>query len=555
MPAGPGALSEVLVTETVSCLNRAVEKLRSIWEEIGMPEDLQLERTQAVKEHIKVRGDVYLFLDARAQEVLLKQKRDRKQELKTLQERDRDLCDILCTAPFRIDSDSVPSLEDLDLYRRHLAALSLEKEQRQEQFISTKRQIILLMEELDHTPDTSFEEDVVCKDEEAFCLSEDNIAALQSLLQQLEAQRSLNADMCAELRSRIAVLWERLQVPVEERELSAVHTAGSSAKTRKALQLEVNTLEELMLQNLKSVIPRIRAELADYWDKCFYSQEQREGFSPYYDEDYTETLLELHAAEVRKMKSHYETHKALFEAIWKWEETWRMFLDLERKANDPSRYTNRGGNLLKEEKQRVKLQKVLAKLQEELDNKIQAFEQAQEKPFLVKGQQFMEYVKEQWQLYHLEKEKEKQERRLKKSRQMKEEVMYGSTPQAPLKRWMLSPHVPAKVRKVNGLCQELSPLRGRAWSLAGLQGGLEGTGKGYGCLCCPWGQQTRCGAWCSWGFYLSFPGTVQPPVLPHVTRALCLPLSSTALKSPAPHPTAPFGQLLGEPPASRQRLV
>lgn len=28
----------------------------------------------------------------------------------------------------------------------------------------------------------------------------------------------------------------------------------------------------------------------------------------------------------------------------------------------------------------------------------------------MKGQQFMEYVMEQWQLYHLEKEKEKQER-------------------------------------------------------------------------------------------------------------------------------------------------
>ncbi|XP_074011892.1 protein regulator of cytokinesis 1 [Numenius arquata] len=487
--------SEMLVAETVSCLNRAVAALRDIWEEIGMPEELQLERTQAVKEHIKSLLDMmiseeenlkeYLLTsitacrkeletlqrelrldlfeaeeqstilqmekDLRARvEVLLKQKRDRKQELKTLQERDRDLCDILCTAPFHIDSDAVPSLEDLDLYRRHLAALSLEKEQRQERFVSTKRQIILLMEELDHTPDTSFEQDVVCKDEEAFCLSEDNIAALQSLLQQLEAQRSLNADMCAELRSRITMLWERLQVPAEERELSAVHTTGSSAKTRKALQLEVNTLEELMLQNIKSVIPRIRAELADYWDKCFYSQEQREGFSPYYDEDYTETLLELHAAEVRKMKSHYETHKALFEAVWKWEETWRMFLDLERKANDPSRYTNRGGNLLKEEKQRVKLQKVLAKLQEELDNKIQAFEQAQEKPFLVKGQQFTEYVREQWQLYHLEKEKEKQERRLKKSRQMKEEAMYGSTPQRPLKRRVLSPHMPSKVRKLNG---------------------------------------------------------------------------------------------------------
>uniref|UniRef100_A0A8C0EFE0 Protein regulator of cytokinesis 1 n=1 Tax=Bubo bubo TaxID=30461 RepID=A0A8C0EFE0_BUBBB len=334
-------------------------------------------------------------------EVMLKQKRDRKHELKTLQEQDRDLCDILCTTPFCIDSNAVPSLEDLDRYRRT---------HRREEFVSSKRQIILLMEELDHTPDTSFERDVVCEDEEAFCLSKDNLAALQDLLQQLEAQRSLNEAVCAELRSRIVALWERLQVPVEEREASAVHMAGSRAKTRKALQLEADHLEELKLQNMKSVIQAIREELAGYWDKCFYSQEQREGFSPYYDEDYTETLLELHDAEVGKMKSYYETHKDLFEAVQKWEESWKLFLELERKATDPSRFTNRGGNLLKEEKQRAKLQKTLSKLQEELETRVQAWEAEFEGAFLVKGQHFMEYVTEQWQLYHLEKEKEKQER-------------------------------------------------------------------------------------------------------------------------------------------------
>ncbi|KAM6342376.1 protein regulator of cytokinesis 1-like [Podargus strigoides] len=118
-------------------------------------------------------------------EVLLKQKKDRKQELKALQEQDRDLCDILCTAPLCLDSNAVPSLEDLDRYRCHLASLSAEKEQRREEFVSRKRQIILLMEELDHTPETSFERDVVCEDEECFCLSTDNIAALQTLLQQV----------------------------------------------------------------------------------------------------------------------------------------------------------------------------------------------------------------------------------------------------------------------------------------------------------------------------------------------------------------------------------
>lgn len=117
----------------------------------------------------------------------------------------------------------------------------------------------------------------------------------------------------------------------------------------------------------------------------------------------------------------------------------------QSKANDPSRFTNRGGNLLKEEKQRAKLQKTLSRvgpalgkdlteekgslgvetpvfraaptlpscpdqLQEELERRVQTWEEEFKGPFLVKGQQFVEYVSEQWQQYRLEKEKEKQER-------------------------------------------------------------------------------------------------------------------------------------------------
>ncbi|OXB62811.1 hypothetical protein ASZ78_008029 [Callipepla squamata] len=124
----------------------------------------------------------------------------------------------------------------------------------------------------------------------------------------------------------------------------------------------------------------------------------------------------------------------------------------QRKTADPNRFANRGGSLLKEEKQRAKLQKTLSKLQEELESRIQAWEQEHEEPFLVKGQQFMEYVTEQWQLYRMEKEKEKQERHLKKSRQIETEMMYGSTPRTPIKRRVLGPHTPGKVRKVNCPC-------------------------------------------------------------------------------------------------------
>lgn len=48
------------------------------------------------------------------------------------------------------------------------------------------------------------------------------------------------------------------------------------------LQLEVDRLEKLQRENLKKVIEGIRVELAQYWDCCFYGEEQRRAFAPYY---------------------------------------------------------------------------------------------------------------------------------------------------------------------------------------------------------------------------------------------------------------------------------
>ncbi|XP_061451694.1 protein regulator of cytokinesis 1 isoform X2 [Rhineura floridana] len=486
--------SEILANESVACLNQALFQLRDIWEEIGIPEDQRLQRTEVVKQHVKGllgmmiaeeenlkerllksistcrkelatlcrelqlvpfeedEGATILQLekDLRTRvEVMLKQKREREQELKALQEREQEMCDLLCITPCCVNSEAVPSLAELDHFRRHLAGLVAEKERRQREFLDTKRQIVLCMEDLEHIPDTSFERDVVCEDEDAFCLSKENIDALKDLLQQLEGRRTQKEALCEELRSRILVLWERLQVPAEEREAFAPYMEGSRAKTMNALQLEVDRLEELKVQNLRSVVEAIRAEMADYWDKCFYGTEQRHSFCPYYEDNYTEELLQQHDEEVARIKHYYERHQELFEAIHKWENNWHLFQELERKATDPSRFTNRGGNLLKEEKLRAKLQKTLPKLEEELKGRVELWEEEQAQAFLVNGQRFLAYVAEQWQLHHLEKEKERQERQLKKSRQIEEEMMYGSTPRTPNKRQGLGLTTPAKVRKLN----------------------------------------------------------------------------------------------------------
>ncbi|XP_028257633.1 protein regulator of cytokinesis 1-like isoform X2 [Parambassis ranga] len=486
--------SEVLAAEAVSCLNKALCHLKDIWEEIGIPEDQRLQRTNVVKNHIKnllemmikeeeslkkrlissiqtcqqemeklcleLQLSVFEEEDGigmlqrekniRTQvEALMNEKTQRMQRLKALMDQDQDLCDILCSIPYGIAADSVPSLQQLETFGQHIANQNAEKAKRYAEFMDLKKQIIVCMGELDHTPETSFEKDVVCEDEESFCLSRDNITSLKLLLCQLEERKAENEAVCEAHREKIQQLWDRLQVPQEEREPFNEHMVTSRRRNLEALQAEVQRLEELKLLNIRNVTEAIRSEIAVFWEKCFFSIDQRQAFTPYFSECFTEELLSLHDAEIQRLKQHYEDHKELFEGVHRWEESWRLFLELEKKATDPTRFTNRGGNLLKEEKQRSELHKSLPKLEKNLKAQIDDWESSQGREFLVNGQKFLQYVEEQWELHRIEKEKEKQERHLKKSKQTEEDMLYGTAVRTPSKRRFLGTTTPSKTRKFN----------------------------------------------------------------------------------------------------------
>ncbi|XP_051236662.1 protein regulator of cytokinesis 1 isoform X2 [Dicentrarchus labrax] len=506
-------VSEVHAAESVAYLNRALFRLQDIWEEIGIPEEQRLQRTNDVHKHIKGLLDLMIAEEEELKkrllrdieshlkelnhlcselqlppfeeedgctmlqmeknsrtrlEVMKEQKKKRMEELKGLVGKDRELCDIMCTTPFCIDQDSIPSLPQLETYRAYLDDQTKEKERRHNEFVSVKKEIIVCMEDLERHPETSFEMDVMCEDEEAFCLSNDNIAALKLLLSQLQDRKAENELRCSAFRTKIQELWERLQIPQEEREALSEHMAQSKKRNIEALQTEVQRLEVLKMQSMKSVIEAIRAEIGLFWEKCFYSQEQQLAFVAYHDDDFTEELLNLHEAEVRTLKKYYEDHRELFEGVTKWQENWTLYLELDKKANDPTRFNNRGGNLLKEEKQRADLQKSLPKLEKTLKAQIDVWEQEHGHEFLVNGQKFLEYVQQQWTHHHTEKEKEKLERQLKKTKQTQEDMLYGTSMRTPSKRRIAGTPTPGKVRKLNGTSTFSTPT-------SFLSSGLGGT--------------------------------------------------------------------------------
>ncbi|MCI4382093.1 hypothetical protein PGIGA_G00259660 [Pangasianodon gigas] len=486
--------SELHAAESVACLNKALSHLKDIWEEIGIPEDQRMQRTEAVKMHIKNLLDMMIAeeeglkkrllnsiescrkeLGSLCEElqlppfeeddglsmlqlekeirtrlkVMLKQKNQRMSELKGLIQQDRELCDILCDNPHCIDPDCVPSAQQLQNYRQHIASRNQEKERRYAEFMSIKRQIIVFMEDLEQMPDTSFERDVVCEEEEAFCLSRENITALNVLLSQLENRKAEIEAACVSYRSRIAELWERLQIPQEERDSIAEHVQCSKKRNMDALHAEVERLEELKMKNIQSVIESIRAEIEILWEKCFYSLDQRHAFTAYYSDNFTEELLTLHEQEEQRLKQHYEQHRELYNGVTSWQSNWTLFQELEKKATDPSRFHNRGGNLLREEKQRAELQKSLPKLEKSLKIQIEQWEAEHGTEFRVNGQHFMQYVEEQWNLHQLEKEKEKLERQMKKSKQTEEDMLYGTALKTPTKRRLGGAPTPGKSRKLN----------------------------------------------------------------------------------------------------------
>ena len=48
------------------------------------------------------------------------------------------------------------------------------------------------------------------------------------------------------------------------------------------LQAEVQSLEEMKLQNIVNVIEAMRSEIAMLWEKCFFSTDQRQAFLAYF---------------------------------------------------------------------------------------------------------------------------------------------------------------------------------------------------------------------------------------------------------------------------------
>lgn len=352
----------------------------------------------------------------------------RRSKLKELALEEQELCERLQEDP-TAPNKPIPSLNDLKDLERNIRTLQQEKEHRLKTFKHLKGKILEYRDELEFSGplNNTLERSFLCEVEELVTLSQRNIQSMIHLKETYANQVIANEKEARTLREDLSNLWNRLDIAEPERFKFLASIQGYSPSALKKLREEKERLDELKRQNMSRFINQLRRELENWWEKCYISDEERNGFTPYFSNSYTEEVMDAHDQEVKRLRDLYNLNKEIYCLIDRRQELWQKINDLEEKANDTNRlFGNRGGSLLQEEKIRKRVRSELPRVEKTLKEAILGWEVLNEQPFLVNGQILEDFITTTWENYNEMKKKEKLERKEAKSRQLDLESRLGT---------------------------------------------------------------------------------------------------------------------------------
>ncbi|XP_018568984.1 protein regulator of cytokinesis 1-like isoform X2 [Anoplophora glabripennis] len=316
----------------------------------------------------------------------------RRCEQKKLHEKQLELCNMLGKEPKILMDNPLPSPEKLEEFQQHIEKLEAEKYNRLEKFCTVKEELLEIVSELNVEPSSQFEKKVFSSDDSVFLVTDENMKQLDLLHKNLTRQQKNVKEEIVHLRNKIDDYWNLLDIDLKEREDFRQKHIGNSLDVLRALQKEIKRCEELKKANIKVFIDKLRNELKQLWENCHCSHTTRMQFGFFNSDCYNEDLLELHEVEITKWKKYYEENKELLALLEKHAGLWNKMVGLEENATGPNRYNNRGGQLLKEEKERNKLAKQIPQIEEMLYNLADKYKQHQNVSFTTEGISVLDYL-------------------------------------------------------------------------------------------------------------------------------------------------------------------
>ncbi|ETE73321.1 Protein regulator of cytokinesis 1, partial [Ophiophagus hannah] len=387
--------SEVLASSLVNSVNQAMGRLLDLWDAMGIGKELQLERMHAAKSYIETLLEEMIDDESSVKEKLENDIEIQKNQLNMLRYQ-------LGLDPYKVD-DGLTILQLEKEYRMALDSALKEKQERLEKLTQLQREDQALCAELCEAPyyiptgsipnSTQLEE---VKEHVTNLLKVKlfNLIHLNYLSYLFEQEQRL--EEFHKLRREIRLYSKEIG-----------HTPDGTLENdmlRDNDEEEYICLTKKYLEDLQQLIHEVGLLV----------------FLIYID-NFSEELLHYHDEELFKVKMLYEEDKCLYDTVHKWEAILDRFIEFEKKSTDPSRLLNRGGNLLKDERERSKTQKQLSKVKcqdsvstasliclgEELKKNVENWEKEHNSNFLIRSQRFLDSMARQLQHYKLKKDQPK----------------------------------------------------------------------------------------------------------------------------------------------------
>ncbi|KAF1973844.1 protein regulator of cytokinesis 1 [Bimuria novae-zelandiae CBS 107.79] len=229
-------------------------------------------------------------------------------------------------------------------------------------------------------------------------LHSEDIAKLKAKKERLVEEKRGRERRLGQLRSTIEDLWDRLNVDMQERKQFLAANRGCGLRTINEFEDELARLNELKRQNLHIFVEEARVKLQELWDALYFSEEEMLDFTPAFSDVCTDALLSSHEAEISRLEVLKEQRLPILQKIDRHRELIKERDDLAQSSQDASRLMARGqkgerrdpGKLLREEKMRKRIAKELPKIEAELKQTLERWEDEYGRPFLVLGERYLD---------------------------------------------------------------------------------------------------------------------------------------------------------------------
>lgn len=302
----------------------------------------------------------------------------------------RLLCDQMAE-PFRpLPKEPLPTEGEMKEFRAYLDRMHEEKARRVEFLTAAQSQVQKYYSLMGILPETDEQQELTYGSIQPTAM---NVAKIKMLESKMSSQfDDFKADM-DNMRVKLVKLWDFLQVSKSEQARYDRYTEYNSVN-HLILYEELQRCEDIKRENMQAYIDKLRKEILIFWDLCYKSPEERNRFVHFNTDVYTEDQLELHEMELTDLKNFYSDNEPIFKAFEDRAALWEKMKELDAKANDPGRFANRGGQLLKEEKERKALNSRLPKIETQLINLCHVYQESHGKIFTINGKSVEEIIAE-----------------------------------------------------------------------------------------------------------------------------------------------------------------